>query len=180
MKNNTALILIVISIGLFFTFTQGQYKIAKKLFTEASEYQKILENISEIEETRDRLLLAYNNLSKLEIERLNKILPEENDVVRSALDLDGIGSRFDISIGNVRTGTNSRGSNFNVETDETIPYDEATLSFSFASDYENFMRFLSELERNLRLMDIESVTFRVDDEAGIYEHQMIMDTYWLR
>ena len=178
--NNNAITLLFISIGLFFVFTNGQYKDVKKLHILAGEYQKVLQRVADIVVLRDNLLEEYGTMPAEELDRMSKVLPDNIDNVRLALDLDNMASSFGISIKNIQTTSDSS------QDAETIvlpeydkPYDKATVSFGFIATHENCMRFLAEIERNLRVMDVTSITFQTGD-SDFYEYQVSVDTYWLK
>ena len=179
MKNNTAIVLLLLSIGLFYTFTNSQYREAKELSALANEYQSVLKNISQIVELRDSLLATYATIPVVEIDRMNKVLPDNIDTVRLALDLDSMAARYGISIKNIQTilGTN-RNANLIVLPEYESAYETATFMFGFVSSYDNFMRFLADIEKNLRIMDIKSITFQTSD-SGFYDYQVSAETYWL-
>ena len=181
MKNNTTtIILVLISIGLFYTFTNGQYKKVKELNILTNRYQDVLQSASDIIELRDRLLITYEALSEADIERINKILPDNNDTVRLAFDLDGMASRYGIAIKNIETTAGaSGGRNTIVLPEYTDAYEKATVSFSFVSNYDNFMRLLADLEKNLRIMDISITSFQTN-ESSLYEYKVSLETYWLK
>ncbi len=79
----------------------------------------------------------------------------------------------------------------------TMPITSKTLqlSFSFSTDYANFLRFLFELERSLGLADVRSISLsrdggsdtsqdtEVDDGAlsldQTYSFDLVVDTYWV-
>ena len=179
MKHNTAIVLLLLSIGLFYTFTNSQYREAKELSALANEYQSVLKNISQIVELRDSLLATYATIPVVEIDRMNKVLPDNIDTVRLALDLDSMAARYGISIKNIQTilGTN-RNANLIVLPEYESDYETATIMFGFVSSYYNFMRFLADIEKNLRIMDIKSITFQTSD-SGFYDYQVSAETYWL-
>lgn len=179
MKSNS-LILILIALGLFYTFTRPQYAEVKSLAATSDEYRDVLENIERITEIRDKLLVNYEAIPKSEIDRLSKVLPDNIDSVRLALDLDTIASRYGVSLKNVKVKTGEGDSaSLPVLSRYGLPYDKATVSFSFVSNHQNFMRMLADLEKSLRIMDIKSVSFESED-SGLYEHEMTVETYWLR
>ena len=180
MKNNTAIILILLAIGLFYTFTNVQYKSVKELDVLASEYRNVLENASAIIGLRDALLVTYSALPKTEIERMGKVLPDSIDTVRLALDLDSMASRYGISIENIQTvvGAN-KDTGLIVLPGFADGYDTATVTFSFTSNYENFKRFLVDIERSLRIMDITFLSFQAGD-SGFYDYQVSVETYWIK
>lgn len=180
MKYNTAVVLLLLSLGLFYTFTNPQYKEVKELSTLASEYQSILKNISQIVELRDSLLATYATISRAEIDRMNAVLPDNVDTVKLALDLDNMAARYGVSIKNIQTaiGGNS-GAGLIVLPEYEKKYDTATVTFSFIAAYANFNRLLADIERNLRIMDIKSITFQSSD-SGFYDYQISAETYWLK
>lgn len=180
MTNPRNLILIVLAIGLFYTFGSPQYEQVKTLQASANEYRNVIENVSRIAEARDALLVEYEAIAPSERDKLIKALPNNVDSVRLALDLDTIAGRYGIAIKDVavdaRADSNAA---LAVLPDSKVPYEKAVVTFSFVSNYENFVRFLTDLEKSLRLMDIKSVSFRVA-ENGLYEHELQVETYWLK
>lgn len=180
MKNNTAIVLILLSVGLFYAFTSVQYKEVKALNTVAGEYKNVLGSISSIMELRDNLLVTYNSLPKEDVARLDKVVPDNVDAVRLALDLDGIAARYNISIKNIQVvlGSNSSAQSI-VLSEYADSYERAKISFSFIANYENFQRFLGDIEKSLRVMDIKAVSFTASD-SGLYDFQVSVDTYWLK
>ena len=59
MKNSTATILILVAVGLFFTFTNPQYAVVQNLRAEADEYQKVLDGAAAISETTEEIQGKY-------------------------------------------------------------------------------------------------------------------------
>ncbi|MDO8565363.1 MAG: hypothetical protein Q7R67_01965 [bacterium] len=181
MKNTTAIVLLVLSVALFYTFTSPQYDKVKELSATASEYRTVLANISKITETRDALLDSYDAIPRATIERLSKVLPGNVDTVQLAVDLDAIAARYGISVKNVRIDTVALANNASLPVlpEYSKPYDKTTVSFSFVSNYANFRKFLADLERSLRLMNVKEVSFQ-SAESGLYEHEVSIETYWLK
>lgn len=180
MKNTTALLLLFLSVALFYTFTSPYYEKVKVLRVSAGDYQKVLDNITRIAETKDRLLVNYEDVPKAEIERLGKVLPDHVDTVRFAQELDTISSRYGIALKNVRINTASaQNASLPVLPEYEKPYEKTTLSFAFISDYANFRRFLEDLEKSLRIIDVKSLAF-TNSESGLTEYQASIDTYWLK
>src|SRR3990167_1170489 len=179
MKTNSAIILLLLSVGLFYTFTNGQYQEVKRLRLLSSEYKNVLQNVSAIIELRDRLLVTYETFPKAEVERINKVLPDNIDIIRLALDLDGMASRYGISIKNIQVAMARANADFMVLPEYAGVYDKAAVSFSFVSNYDDFKRLLTDIEKSLRIMDVKSVSFQVA-ELSLYEYQISADTYWLK
>ena len=180
MTKPTAIILLILSLGIFYTITSPQYESVKGLSALSQEYKGVLDNISRIMETRDSLLASYEAIPKAEIEKLSKVLPDGIDTVSLAKDLDSIASQYGISINKVEVESkDTQNSDLIVLPEYEAPYETNSVSFSFISNYDNFLKLLRDIEMNLRIMDIKSATFEVG-EGSLYEHSITVDTYWLR
>ncbi len=170
----------MLSIGIFYTFTSPQYGAAKQLAAQAAEYENVIDNVSRISEARANLMSSYEAIPAVEKERLEKALPDNADAVGLARDLDTIASQYGIAIKSLQVSTMpDPNAAAIVMPDGGAAYDKATVSFSFVSNYPNFIKFLKDLEKSLRIMDVKSVVFQVG-QNGLYEHQLVIETYWLK
>ncbi len=180
MKNSSNLIILVLGIALFFIFTSPMYRESKTVSATVSEYRGVLDNVSRITERRDALLVNYGAIPREQIARLEKVLPDNVDAVRLALDLDTLAGRYGIAIKDLQVDTAP-------DQNQALPvlpgspkgYQSAKVTFSFVSNYQNFARLLADLEKSLRIMDVKSVTFKTTD-TGLYEHHVTIGTYWLQ
>lgn len=177
MSRTTSLILVVLALAIYFTFTMPQKGALETLANTQREYKNVLENVSRIEQIRDNLLTSFESISAVEKDRLEKILPKEQDAVGFSRDLDTIASQYGISIKTVAVENNADPeSRLLVLPEGQRPYEKTVFSFSFISNYPNFIKLLNDLERNLRVMDVRTVAFKTG-ETGLYEHQLTVETY---
>jgi Tfp pilus assembly protein PilO len=180
MKPSTALILIVISIGLFFVFTSPEYKKVGMLREQSGQYKNILDNISELAARRDDLLVTYRSIPKARAEELSKVLPDNVDIVKLSMDFDAIGSKYGISIRNIRAAEVKDENTAGIITaPEAVTYGKTTVSISFVATYDNFKRFLRDIEHSLRIVNVRDVSFQ-STENGLYQYEMSIETYWLK
>ena len=180
MRNNTAITLIILSLGLFYTFSNAQYKEVKHLTSLKGDYQDALQKVADIVAVRRTLLADYDTVPKEYIESLNKVLPDNVNNVRMALDLDATAGRYGISIQNIQVVADLGSGVSEVALSESNePYEKVTVAIAFVAKHESFMSFLADLEKNLRVMDIKAVTFRTG-VSDLYEYQVSVDTYWLK
>jgi len=183
MKNYiTPIILIAIATFLFFGFIDPTYSDVKVIKDDISQFNEALERSKELQIIRDELLSKYNTFSSSDIDRLEKLLPDNVDNVRLILDIDGIAQKYGLSISDISV---SDGSGTTDEKTIVGPdgntYGSVRLGFSIASNYKGFTDFLKDLERSLRLVDISEVSFNT--KGGVVdfnEYKVIVNTYWLK
>ncbi len=180
MKNSTAIILILISVGLFYTFIIPEYSKVQALRAEASGYNDIIGSVSDLSKKRDELLLKYNAIPKIQLDNLTKILPDNVNVVELALNLDTIASKYGISIKNVKTvDDKADGGATVVKTVTASGLQKVRITFNFTTTYANYRKFLADLEQSLRIIEVRNVTLNNAD-SGMSEFQMMVETYWLK
>jgi Tfp pilus assembly protein PilO len=180
MKNSTAFILILISAGLLYVFILPQYDQIGTLQANQAQYQNILQNVSALEAKRDELLVTYQNIPQQKVDELSKVLPDNVDTVSLAMNLDTIASHYGISIKSVQTAKDNTNNSSTIVVGATSPtYGSVTFNFSFISTYSNFRKFMLDIEKSLRITDIQSVSFQ-STTNGLYEYQVSIKTYWLK
>lgn len=179
MKNISNLIFVLLATGLFYMFTSPEYEKVKLLQVSAAEYANVIENVEKIAQSRDGLREEYDAIPLVERDRLMKVLPDNVDGVRLALDLDTMASRYNIVLSTVKVDKADPNSALAVLPDPSLPYEAATVSLNFKANYDGFSRFLEDLEKSLRIMDVKSVSFHAFED-GTYDHSMRIETYWLK
>lgn len=178
MRNKSAIILIMLAVGLFYSFTNVEYKKVKELHALAGEYQDVLSNTANIVSLRDSLLVAFEEFPAEEKTRVEKVLPDNIDAVKLALELDTMASKYGIAIKDVSVDTKMDNEPKLILPEHSAPYNKALVSFSFVSNYQNFKHFLADLERSLRIMEVKSLAFG-SSETELSLHNLTVETYWL-
>lgn len=184
-KNVTPIILIVLALGIYFTFTRTKLDDLKAVKEVNLQYQQALNNSERLVKVRDSVLKTYNDISADDRERLEKMLPDNVDNVRLIIDANGVAARHGLAIKNVKTSAtnmaNSSATPTNTRISPNVPstYDTVTLSFNVSTNYQTFIDFLKDLEASLRIMDISKITLSVSD-TGIYDYGVEIKTYWLK
>lgn len=178
-KSALPIILIIAAIGLFYTYVDPTYTNIQTLLEREQKFNDALTKSRELKSLRDSLRGKYNAFLTEDLARLNKLLPNNVDNVRLALDIDGIASLYNMRIKNISI----RGSSSN-ERQKTIgpdskPYESTVLTFSVASTYENLILFLKDIERSLRIVDTTQLSF-AEPNGDLYEYKISIRTYWLK
>jgi Tfp pilus assembly protein PilO len=193
-RNVTALILIVLGIGIYFTFTQAKIDELKAIQAVNDQYTKAMTNANNLIKIRDRLLKDFNAIKPVDIGyKLNKLLPDNVDNVRLIIDVkDDIARNHGLVLKNIKTDSpdsQKKDARTNQETQINTPeqiqqptekYGTVTMSFSVLSSYQTFIDFLKDLESSLRLIDISKITISKSDTPNVYEFGVEIKTYWLK
>ncbi|NQV92928.1 type 4a pilus biogenesis protein PilO [Candidatus Kaiserbacteria bacterium] len=171
-------ILIIVTLGLFFGYIDPTYTLIKELRAEEKTYDEALNQSRELQEIRDSLLSRYNTFSQQDLNRLEKLLPNHVDNVRLILDIDSIASNYNMRTRNV-TISEVSSEDKNVIGANQNAVDSVVLSFSVAATYENFIRFIKDLESSLRIVDFVGLSFSAT-EGDAFNFNISIRTYWLK
>lgn len=188
-KNVTAVILLVLSVGIYFTVTEGIFNDAKQVKAVNDQYVSAITNAEQLVRVRDQVLQNYNNISQIDRDRLDKMLPSTVDNIRLIIDLNGVAVRDGLTLHDISAAAPDNQStaavgNVNPNASSAAGVGNPTLdtvnvSFSVTSSYQQFISFLQDLEANLRIMDVKHLTLSAADN-GQYTFQVTLNTYWLR
>lgn len=189
---------ILISIILFFLIVDPLYNDVSQLKEGVATYNLALNNSKELQKTRDNLLEKYRNISVEDKDRLGKFLPSTVDNIKFILEIEQIANIHRMPLKNIKfeevKGEDKKiipAGNMIISNDsmDTLPYGTFPVEFVTEGDYGSFVLFLKDLERNLRIMDIKSISFKVPQslskqdnfyDPNIYSYTLKVDTYWLK
>ncbi|MEK7575214.1 MAG: hypothetical protein AAB511_03220 [Patescibacteria group bacterium] len=205
------IILIIASVGLFFGYIDPTYtkitgsvepagKSIMELQAEEQNYINALTKTADIDRVRTGLASQFTALDRGGVEKLEKLLPDNIDTVRLIIDINNRAAKYGMSPSNITLsvpGALSASSNRNSSTAATAMtvgpddslYGSVKLSFNVTGSYDNFLRFLQELEVSLRIVDITSLSFKAytppasatsEVVADEYTYSMTIRTYYLK
>jgi len=194
MNNYTAIALILASLGIFFGYitptyskaTEGadiKHKSIQELKEEHSRYDDALAKARDIEERINGLLTVYNKISAEDREKLEKLLPDHIDSVRLIIDVNNIASQHGLTLRNITlTDDPARVAQQSIGPSEK-KYSKVGLRFAVNGSYESFRSFLEDLERSLRLVDVDTLGFTAREDAATgapaYDFSVVIATYKL-
>lgn len=199
MKNLIALLLILVSGGVFYYITFPMYGEVQTLRAKKAEYDQALNSSQEAQKVRAALETKYNSISPENLNRLEGFLPNNIDNIRLIIEIDKIASQHNLTISNAQvtvaketpTAINQEE---NVMVIESTDYGTGKFSFATSGTYEQYRSFIKDLEQSLRLINITSLSLSVAgsgtpsssspsvSETGeeIYSYTTTFDTYWLK
>lgn len=189
-------ILFVIAIGIYFTYTQGQYEKVKELRGVSDSYQRAIDSSEELIRKRDQVVNAYNSISESDRARLEQILPSNVDVIRLIIDIRNVverrGGKFSgvnigtekIKVGAAEQARPNTGAT-EVSPDGAVAEEDAKgikptlISLEFSATYEDFVAILKDIESSLRLVEISKISFE-PGETAMYDYTVELKTFWIK
>ena len=177
-------ILIVAAIGLFALYTNGAYQGAggiRSLQAQAAQFDDALNKAQELKKRRDELIGKRNLFPAEDVQKLERILPDNVDNIRFVIDINGIAARHNLTLKNVSLGSisDSKTSRSALAVGSSgDPVGSAEIRFAVTASYDEFLSFLQDLEHSLRIVDVEKVSFK-SGQGDRYQYDLTIRTYWL-
>lgn len=170
-------------VTIFFTVPQFNctkekcsYDGIKILQTNRESYITAITSAQNLESKRTELENKYNSVTDDDRQRLENLLPNNVDNIKLLLELEIIAKRNGIIIESPQVagvvantnvaplGQNLRGTNMQPSPDGTnLPYGTFDLNFKVRANYENIKTLVSDLEKNLRLIEPISISITVPE-----------------
>ncbi len=185
MKWLLPIVLIGVGIGGFILITKPIYSEIETIQKESEAYEQALQNSANLQKERDRLTTKLNSFAPEDLAKLEKMLPDTVDNIKLILEIQEQASNQGIVVRNVQFEPKQfveeeeekpEGSTENtasttsttattpvrrtaVSPTDNLDYDIFELQFSVEGSYKDFVAFMGLMERSLRLIDIQSITF---------------------
>lgn len=178
-----AIILIIASILGFVLFVSPQYQDIIAMRAESTQLNEVLNNSRTLQEKRDQLLKQYNNFSPANIDRLEKMVPNNADNVKLILELQTLASRYGLELRTAALSADEEAARTQRTQVQIATRDYGTISLDLVirGPYDGFVSFLSDIEKSLRIIDVESLSFRSDaNNPSVYQFNVSFNTYWLK
>mgnify|MGYP003393662515 CR=1 FL=1 len=168
--------------GVFFLYTDPQYQEIKIMRAQEREYDDALSKSKELQSARNALIAKRNTFANDDLRKVERLLPDNVDNIRLILDIDNIAGRYGLRIRGVKVsgGTQGREERSDLavgSSDDKVGSVE--LSFTVAATYDDFLRFLRDLERSVRIVDVSKIGFTTGT-GDLVEYGFLIKTYWLR
>ncbi len=185
-KNIITILIIAGCILVIVVFVAPRYKNIMVLRTQSSELQNALSTATQLRAMREQLKKQVDSFSVVQLEQLETLLPAHVDNVKfSTIDIKRLADQNGLILKDVNTIEPETVVN-NQDTGTEDPLGRINVEFSLAGPYAGFVNFLSQLERSLRIVDVESIAFsqqpaRLGEVTqDRYNFDIIVSTYWLR
>ncbi len=188
MKYIFPIIIIGACITVFVLAVSPRYKAMQQTRESVALSNANLQTAARLAQSREELITKYNAISKSDLDNLKTLLPDSVDNIRLIIQINALAAKNGLTI--------LKNVNYEAKKD-TPPTPQGTaaevdkkgeflISFQTTGQYKNFLSFLSDLEQNLRLVDVLNVTFSGVGEtsqqtaANVLGYKVTLKTYWLK
>ncbi len=196
---------IIISIFLFFVVVNPLYKDVSSLKDDVAGYNVALNHSNDLHKTLVSLSTSYNDIKPGDRIRLEHFLPNTSNNIRFILEIEQMANLHNMPIKDIKfatpkpevsgqpaTGGETAPTNDpNNDLSNLKPYGVFPIEFTTEGNYNDFTLFLKDVEHNLRLTDIKSISFEVPSpetkgptganiNPNIYTYNLEVETYWLK
>lgn len=195
-KTLTPLFAFIIAGGLYFTYVQPTLSEIK--FTEASakEYETAIENYTKLKMKLAEKMAQSQELTPLQRERLNALLPNTIDEIKTLIEIEELARTHKMSISELAVKKQEAASAAPTATQQVAPADPAMdpssatqqanstnaaftpvdISFTVSGTYLDFRAFLETIEHSLVFYDASELHFTVG-EGDVIDFPMTVRTY---
>lgn len=190
------LLLVLASVGLFFGVIDPAYSKVQTLEERNQQLEEALVKAEEFSDALVDLRSRYNLVPDEDKKRLLKFLPDHVDNVRLIINVADIAEQHEVSVQNFEISGEEQANKKNTsstaqrgtavaDVQASRLYEEIELSFAAYGTYDDFLAFLDDLERNLRVVDTVHVSVTppgadVDHATAPYLFDLTLKTYWLK
>jgi Tfp pilus assembly protein PilO len=166
---------------MFSWWTNPHYTNIKVLGTQLNDSNDALARAQELESVRASLMDQENSFKQDDLAKLQKLLPDNIDNIRLFLDIQGVASHYGTSIQDISVADQGqKTSSAQAIGPSDRQYGQMALSFSVETSYENLNLFLKDLEKSLRVVEIKSLGFTVDNkDPDRYKVSVGINAFWL-
>jgi Tfp pilus assembly protein PilO len=175
-KQNFSILLITLLIAgtifLFASFIKPSFNTTKELSLKIKETKESIKLLQEYKLKSESLIQIYLDLGD-QVDDINLALPDDAQTAQILATLDMISKNTGISLSTLTFRE--------ITKDEQ---DQLEIKIKFSSSYENFKKWIEEIEKELRIIDftksnIQAMNLSKSKTSNILEYDITLVTYFL-
>ena len=174
----TPIILIVITVILYFTWISPTYGEVGQLKDKQAQLADALDKAQQVQTLIANLQASFSSVPQDQIARLTKMVPNDVDNIRLLIEINNIAQREGMTIDSLNIPPKPTAAPGTVGG-SSGSYGTFTFGFTAHGTYDQFIAFLGQLAANLRLSDIATLSFSATDK-GNYDYAITLNTYWIQ
>ncbi|MDD5760756.1 MAG: type 4a pilus biogenesis protein PilO [Candidatus Pacebacteria bacterium] len=172
-KQNLAILFITLmlaaTIFLFARFLQPAINQAKELSAKIKEEQEKIRLLQDYKTKSELLVQTYANLGE-QVNDVHLALPDDPQAAQVLAILDAISKKTNIYFSNLTfTEGSQEGQNY------------LEIKTVFFANYEDFKKWIAEIEKELRLIDLTRISIKQSDspKSTVMEYDLVMRVYFI-
>jgi len=175
-RSTITILFLLVAVSVFWFWTRPLLVEIDALKAEKDSFDQALSRSREFQELRDEILSKFNSVSQDNLNRLSKMLPREPESTKLLVQLSDMADSSGGVVLNFLDVREPRSSGA-VNTKEQVGYQEVEIKANLSAKYEDFLVFLTELQKSLRLIDVEQIDFFAG-ETNFYEFNINAQAYY--
>jgi len=181
-KTIASLLFLAAAFSLFWFWTKPFLEEVDTLVLKKEAIDKALADSRQLQGLRDSLLEQYNAVSGEDLSKISKILPRDSEISKLTVELENIARSNGVVLKTVKperveqAAQSTRGI---VDQEKTMKPQRIDWDIVVSSAYGGFLGFLGEMQKSLRLIDVDNITFSAK-ESNFYEFTIKAKTYWIK
>lgn len=172
-----SLFLIAGAFVIFFTESKNYFPDIKKLREQAASYNETINTAKKVRNSIDKTLGDYNDISQENVDRINKMVPSSAEPMKLVVQLDEMMRKNGLILKNIDTRDVVLKNSASVSKNKGIVPELVALSIKTQGSYDSFSLFLKDLEKSLRLIDVNSVKITPAGQDN-YDFSLEAVSYW--
>lgn len=171
------ILFLAIAVVLFFTQTKPQFNEIQALKIEKQSFDEALQYSREFQALKDDLLSRYNAISTDDLKRLDKILPSDFSSGVLITTLEDRAKNRGLLLKKIDITEEKAGQSESFQVGALpSPFRTFGLTLVFSGPYTTFLSFLDDLEKSVRIIDVDQIDFTAGAN-NIIEFKIVAKTY---
>lgn len=179
-----SILMLVAVVAGFAFFIVPHYNSISALRAQQADYETILTNARQLKQESNALVTKYNSFDPVQLGELTTMLPSNPENMKLILALQNVASQNGMVLQNVKIDdpdVDAAAQNSRPGAGASSDLGTLTIDFSMAGPYASFTSFIKTIERSLRMLEIQKVSFAVSDpKSQSYQYTVSIKTYWLK
>lgn len=176
-RNLLGIILVMAAVGVAIFWTRPMWASVQGELAIKNSLEKSVERFQDLKKVRDNLLAKYNSISAEDQDRLIGFLPKSEEAGVLIVNIENLVIANKMALEQINVGVAESSKKGNSESGVSPGVQVMPVDLSVSGSYDSFRFFLEALDKNLRLLDIDSIAFSAGD-AGLYNFSIKAVAYW--
>lgn len=174
-----SLFLIAGAFVIFFTESKNYFPEIKNLRKQAASFNETINTAKKVRSSIDKTLEDYNAISQENVDRINKMVPFAAESMKLVVQFDEMMRKNGLNLKNIDTKDVISKNSASVSKNKGVIPESIALSIKTQGSYDSFYLFILDLEKSLRLIDVNSVKITPAGQDN-YDFSLEAVSYWLK